>query len=300
MSSLVSHRIQQTDTPCIVKMQQMMLGKTGVLSLAQGIVHWSPPGEALSAAQAAIFEPSSSRYGADDGLPELRKALKEKVREENGLLSSEIMVTAGANQGYTNLVLSLLDASSDVAVLFRPYYFNHVMALQMTGSATELVLLPSTSSLQPDIDALRSEFSARASTGRRQIKMVTLVNPGNPTGVMIPRETIEAASDLCAHYGAWLVMDNTYEHFAYEGCTPHTCVEVAPRPTPHMSHSNASGCGLSREASYPSGHHFCTSRTALLLALEGSARHQYLLVLESVWNDGLAGRLPCISCRPGA
>ena len=29
----------------------------------------------------------------------------------------------------------------------------------------------------------------------------------------------------CHRYGAWLVMDNTYEHFSYEGCAPHTCVE---------------------------------------------------------------------------
>ena len=44
---------------------------------------------------------------------------------------------------------------------------------------------------------LRAELTARAADGRRQVKMVTLVNPGNPTGVMIPRATIEAFSELC-------------------------------------------------------------------------------------------------------
>ena len=188
----------------------MLRGKTDVLSLAQGIVHWSPPVEALTAASAAVLEPSSSLYGADDGLPELRAALKKKIKLENGLISSEIMVTAGANQAYTNLVLSLLDAG-DAAVLFRPYYFNHLMALQMTGSATDIILPPSTPGMQPDITALRTEFEERASEECAKIKMVTLVNPGNPTGVMIPRATIEEASALCARYGAWLVMDNTYE-----------------------------------------------------------------------------------------
>ena len=113
-----SHRIQETDTPCIVAMQQMMRGKSDILSLAQGIVHWPPPAEALSAAQAAVLEPTTNLYGADDGLPELRAALKDKVKAENGLVASEIMVTAGANQAYTNLVLSLLDAG-DAALLFR-------------------------------------------------------------------------------------------------------------------------------------------------------------------------------------
>lgn len=39
------------------------------------------------------------------------------------------MVTAGANQAFTNMVIALLDAG-DAAVLFTPYYFNHLMALQ--------------------------------------------------------------------------------------------------------------------------------------------------------------------------
>ena len=135
-----------TDAPVIVKMQQMLRGKEDVLSLAQGIVHWSPPEEALQAARAAVGEPSVSLYCADDGLPELRAALKLKLAEENGIVASEVMVTAGANQAYTNVVLALLDAG-DPAMLFRPYYFNHLMALQMTGSAAEVLLPPSTVTL---------------------------------------------------------------------------------------------------------------------------------------------------------
>lgn len=44
------------------------------------------------------------------------------------------MVTSGANQAFVNLVLSLVDAK-DRVVLFAPYYFNHLMALQMTGQS---------------------------------------------------------------------------------------------------------------------------------------------------------------------
>ncbi|KAL3921133.1 MAG: hypothetical protein SGPRY_005006, partial [Prymnesium sp.] len=205
-----SARVSETDTPCIVAMQQMLRGKANVLSLAQGIVHWPPPPSALAAAQSQVLSAETSLYGADDGLPELRAALKRKVQQDNGLVASEIMVTAGANQAYANLVLALTDAG-DAALLFRPYYFNHLMALQMTGSARQVVLPPSTAALQPDIHALRAELESRAKAGEGQIKMVTLVNPGNPTGVMISRETLEEASALCQQYGAWLVVDNTYE-----------------------------------------------------------------------------------------
>jgi katanin p60 ATPase-containing subunit A1 len=98
MATQASRRILETDTPCIVQMQEMLRGKEGVLSLAQGIVHWPPPPEALAAACAAAEDPSSCLYCADDGLPELRAALKQKLERENGLVASEVMVTAGANQ----------------------------------------------------------------------------------------------------------------------------------------------------------------------------------------------------------
>lgn len=127
-------------------------------------------------------------------------------------------------QGYTNAVLALLDAG-DAALLFRPYYFNHLMALQMTGSARELVLPDSTPELQPDVNALAAEMEARAAAGRPPLRLVTLVNPGNPTGVMVPKQTLEQVAALCAVHGSWLLVDNTYEHFEYEGAPPHACVE---------------------------------------------------------------------------
>ncbi len=54
------------------------------------------------------------------------------------ILQFEVMMTAGANQAFTNVVLTLLD-SQDKVVLFKPYYFNHLMAVQMTGGADNVV-----------------------------------------------------------------------------------------------------------------------------------------------------------------
>jgi aspartate/methionine/tyrosine aminotransferase len=88
------------------------------------------------------------------------------------------MVTAGANQAFTNIVLTLCDAK-DRVVLFKPYYFNHLMALQMTGGAAEVVFGPcNPDSLHPDLDWLERQLR-----GPSPPKMVVLVNPCNPTGV---------------------------------------------------------------------------------------------------------------------
>ena len=74
LSAALSARISATDVPCIVQMQQMLRGKSDVLSLAQGIVHWQPPTAALDAARDAVGQPSTNAYCADDGILELREA----------------------------------------------------------------------------------------------------------------------------------------------------------------------------------------------------------------------------------
>lgn len=89
------------------------------------------------------------------------------------------MVTAGANQAFVNVLLSLTDAA-DRVVLFRPYYFNHLMAVQMTGGARAVSFGEPTSDLKPDLDWLEAELA-----GEKPPKMVVIVNPCNPAGACL-------------------------------------------------------------------------------------------------------------------
>ncbi len=82
---LPSRRVRATDAPCIVKTKALVASTPGTLSLAQGIVHWAPPPQALATAAAMAADPAVSQYGPDEGLPALREALRRKIREENGL-----------------------------------------------------------------------------------------------------------------------------------------------------------------------------------------------------------------------
>eukprot|EP00815_Leptocylindrus_aporus_P006068 CAMPEP_0116066356 /NCGR_PEP_ID=MMETSP0322-20121206/10327_1 /TAXON_ID=163516 /ORGANISM="Leptocylindrus danicus var. apora, Strain B651" /LENGTH=420 /DNA_ID=CAMNT_0003552881 /DNA_START=139 /DNA_END=1398 /DNA_ORIENTATION=+ len=242
-----SKEIEETLDPCVVLMKDIIAKHAKkwedkgdeIYSLAQGVVYWEPPKESIEfCAQALtttdqrdttvhtnpIDGTSSSSmdvhlYGPAAGLPQLVSSLEEKLRIENNLEDVEVMITAGANQAYMNCVLTLMDKNSK-AVVFAPYYFNHVMAIQM-HSGDESVLVGQSVSLKdeyndiyvPDLmwleDKLREEESS--------IRMVTLVNPGNPTGVSIPYSFMEKISNLCHRYGVWLVVDNTYEHFDHVG-----------------------------------------------------------------------------------
>ncbi|GAB4819316.1 hypothetical protein N2152v2_006362 [Parachlorella kessleri] len=249
----VSVRVAQTDPPCIVKTKALVAGTPGALSLAQGVVHWKPPKEALDRATQALAEGGIHGYGADEGLPALRDALRQKIAAENGLEGYDVMVTAGANQGFVNAVLALVDASDSV-VLFSPFYFNHLMALQMAGGGRNVVLGPcDSSSWHPDLDWLEGALA-----GPSPPKMVVITNPCNPTGklpaqqrggeqqqqgrVLLSTAELERASELCRRAGAWLLLDNTYEHFVYNG-RQHHCI-AAPHVLNLFSFSKASAYGM--------------------------------------------------------
>ncbi|RVW54023.1 Aromatic aminotransferase ISS1 [Vitis vinifera] len=55
-------------------------------------------------------------------------------------------------------------------------------------------------------------------------KLVSITNPGNPTGTCIPDPLLKRISEICRRAGTWLVVDNAYEYFTYGGLK-HSCVE---------------------------------------------------------------------------
>lgn len=216
----LSKRILGTDTPIMVQMTQLLGDRKDILSLGQGIVYWEPPANALEVARQSVNDRKVHGYGQDDGTVELRAALLEKVKKENGLLDSSIMVTAGANQAFFNVVVTLCDPE-DTVVLFKPYYFNHQMAFQMTGVTKILYGECDPETMHPSAEWVEKALAGEYGPIPR---VITICNPCNPTGTYVPKPLLERISNACKAAGTWLVMDNTYEYFMYDGLT-HCCVE---------------------------------------------------------------------------
>ena len=81
----------------------------------------------------------------------------------------------------------LVDQEKAGAVI-APCYSNHVMAIQMTASVEGVVTGPMYMGI-PDVDRLPYTLEHNhENCGKRATEMVTVVNPGNPTGTKIPLE----------------------------------------------------------------------------------------------------------------
>ena len=103
------------------------------------------------------------------------------------------------------------------------------MAIQMTCGDSSVVVGPCSDQGIPDLDWLQETLSNNS-----DIRMVTIVNPGNPTGVSLPKkEVLQPIVDLCKQYSVWLVLDCTYEYFT----TPDHHQPIATFPDdPHVIH----------------------------------------------------------------
>ncbi len=95
----------------------------------------------------------------------------------------------------------------------------------MTGGGRHLLVSPLRPDLRPDLDwleaALRAGLEGSPGGGgggaARPVKVVTVVNPANPTGVLWTRDELDRAAALAGAAGAWLLVDNTYKDFVFEG-----------------------------------------------------------------------------------
>lgn len=208
-----SARIRAVQTPIIPVVGEMIRSHPGVISLGQGVVSYEPPAEAVEEIGRFMADPKHHKYQLVDGIPELINVLTSKLETENGIRlwdKSSVIVTAGANMGFVNVVLAVADPGDEI-ILQTPYYFNHEMAIRMAGCVPVLVDTDSEYQLQPG--AIRQAITPRT-------RAVVTVSPNNPSGAMYPEAVLREVNTLCREKEIYHVHDEAYEYFAF-GETPH-------------------------------------------------------------------------------
>jgi aspartate/methionine/tyrosine aminotransferase len=215
-----SQRLSRTQSPIIPVIADLIRKNPGAISLGQGVVGYGPPPAAISQIERFLAEPLNHRYQPVAGTAALLAAIEQKLGAENEIRidsGSRIMVTAGGNQAFMNVVLAVADPG-DEFILPTPYYFNQEMAVTIANCRP--VLVPTDSSYQLDIAALRAAITPRT-------RGIVTVSPNNPSGAVYPRETLVAVNQLCAEHGILHISDEAYEHFTYEGARHFSAASLA-------------------------------------------------------------------------
>lgn len=205
-----SRRLAAVQSPIIPVVSRWIAETPGTVSFGQGVVSYGPPEAAVRALKAFPGNPSDHRYGAVEGEPALVALIEQKLRLENGIDvsgASRVVVTAGGNQAFMNAILAITDPGDEV-ILQVPYYFNHEMAVEMTGAS--VVAVETDDQCQLDLAAIAAAITPKT-------RAIVTVSPNNPTGVVYPEAALRSVNELCREHGIFHIHDEVYEYFTYEG-----------------------------------------------------------------------------------
>jgi aspartate aminotransferase len=156
------------------------------------------------------IEAGRTKYTDVAGEAALRDAIAAKYAREQGaaVARENVIVTAGAKQAVFNVCQALFDEGDEVA-LFSPYWVSFPEMLRLTGARPVFVETALETGWRATAEGL-----SRAGGG---VRGVILNTPNNPTGAVVPADELSRIVDWCAARDAWLIYDETYDRFIYDG-----------------------------------------------------------------------------------
>ncbi|MBR4015328.1 MAG: pyridoxal phosphate-dependent aminotransferase [Anaerotignum sp.] len=157
------------------------------------------------------FDQKVLAYADSYGLPELQDAIIDYFKRfDMNLKRNHVLITNGGSEALTLVFLSLLNPGDEVIVA-EPYYTNYLTFIQ----AADGVVKPVTTYAEEGYKYAIKERLEKVVTDKT--KMISIVNPGNPTGCILSREDMKVICDFAKEHDLWILADEVYREFAYDG-----------------------------------------------------------------------------------
>jgi len=180
-----------------------------VISLSVGEPDFNTPEHVKDAAKKALDE-NWTRYSPVPGYPELRQAIVNKLKTENNLDYdiSQIVVSTGAKQSLSNVILTLINPGDEV-IIPTPYWVSY----------SEMVVLAEGKSvfINTEIDnnfKITPEQLEAAITPKTKLFMFS--SPNNPTGTVYSKDELAALAKVFEkHPQVFILSDEIYEHINF-------------------------------------------------------------------------------------
>jgi aminotransferase len=163
------------------------------------------------AAKRAMDSGENRNYTDTKGSPELRGALAEKLREENGIEAdpnSEIVVTNGSIAAIYATLQALVDVGDEV-IMPNPTYALKTHVSFAGGTPIE-ILLREERDFRVDPEEIAKMVTPRT-------KLIALVSPHNPTGSVLQKEDLEKVAEIAVQHDLLVLSDELYEKLMFDG-----------------------------------------------------------------------------------
>jgi aspartate aminotransferase len=213
MSNLLAERIQKVKTsPTLAvaeKAAQMRAQGRDVVSLGAGEPDFDTPGHIKNAAIAAI-NAGFTKYTVVDGIPDLKKAIIDKFKRDNGLdyQPNQILVSVGGKQSCYNLCQALINDGDEVLIP-APYWVSYPDMVLLAGGTP--VTIPTSPAARYKITATQLASAITAKT-----KLLFINSPSNPSGVAYTYAELQSLGEVLIKYPQiWVATDDMYEHILW-------------------------------------------------------------------------------------
>ena len=182
-----------------------------VINLSLGEPDFNTPDHIKQAAKDAV-DKNFSFYSPVPGFMTLRKAIAEKMKNENGLdyKSEQILCSNGAKQSVCNVILAIINKGDEV-IIPAPYWVSYPEMVKLADGTNVFVNAP----IEQDFKITPAQLEAAITP---KTKAIILCSPSNPTGSVYSKEELKGLVDVLVKYPQVVVIsDEIYEHISYVG-----------------------------------------------------------------------------------
>jgi aspartate aminotransferase len=161
-------------------------------------------------------------YSPSTGTPEFLRSLQRYYQRRLGLDIglNQILATTGGSEAILFAFMACANEGDEVLVI-EPFYANYRAFATMAG----LKIVPVTSRGRDGFHMPPRHVFERAMTPRTRV--VIICNPSNPTGTVYTREELEMIAGFCRDNSLFLISDEVYREFVYDGRKAISLLELA-------------------------------------------------------------------------
>ncbi|MBU1175186.1 MAG: pyridoxal phosphate-dependent aminotransferase [Alphaproteobacteria bacterium] len=216
-------RIQPSPTVAISqRARELQAQGRDIVALSAGEPDFDTPLHVREAAIAAM-QAGHTRYTNVDGIRELKQAVADKFRRDNGLdvTADDCFVASGGKQILFNALMATLNPGDEVVVPV-PYWVSYPEIVRLCGA--EPIFAPTNAA-----GGFKLSPEALAAALGPQTKWLILNSPSNPTGAAYSADELEALAEVLRRHGqVHILSDDIYEPLVYDGASFATLAAVAP------------------------------------------------------------------------
>jgi len=181
-----------------------------VISFAQGEPDFDTPENIKKAAIEAINK-GFTKYTDVPGIPELRKAVADKFKRENGIdyEPDQIIVSNGGKQALYEVFRTICE-DGDQVLIPTPCYVSYTEQIKLAGAEPVFFKTKEENNFRPTLEEVKTNFTPR-------VKAFIINSPNNPTGSIIEKEQLKKIAGFLVERGVFMITDEVYEHLVYDG-----------------------------------------------------------------------------------